>query len=217
MTKTNNIERRVLAQEVKTDLEHRVVSGYAAVYGRQSEDLGGFIEVIEPGAFDEALSVSDVRALVNHDSNLLLARSSAGTLKLSTDTVGLMYSFEVPATTYGNDLMESLRRGDISQSSFGFSLASGGDEWIEEKGSTPLRKILKVERLYDVSPVTYPAYPDTTVALRHLENIPANSEAEAGKDTNENTQAIQQGLHVTQEQERLNHALHISEQKIRMQ
>ena len=149
----------------------KTVTGYAAVFNSLSEEMWGFRERIDPAAFREA-DISDVRALFNHDPNMLLARTSSGTLKLEVDERGLRYSFDLPDTTAGRDLGELLRRGDVTQSSFGFTIAD--DEWIESRDNDGnveevTRVIKKVKRLYDVSPVTYPAYPDTSVAVRSLE------------------------------------------------
>jgi len=144
------------------------VTGYAAVFNSKSEEMWGFRERIDPAAFNDA-DMSDVRALFNHDPNMLLARSSSGTLQLSVDDHGLKYTFELPDTTAGRDLREMLRRGDLSQSSFGFTVAK--QSWEEEKderGETTkiIRKIDKIGRLFDVSPVTYPAYPSSVSELR---------------------------------------------------
>ena len=132
------------------------VVGHASVYNTMSEDLGGFREIIAPGAFDDVLE-NDVRALINHDGNLILARTTSGTLALSTDEKGLRYEFEMPETSYGKDLAVSMKRGDITQSSFAFTVAD--DSW-ETRDGMDVRTINKVKRLFDVSPVTYPAYPD---------------------------------------------------------
>jgi HK97 family phage prohead protease len=172
--KVSNIETRTFkAQELRADGESRRVEGYAAVFGSESENLGWFTEEIAPGAFDDVMR-DDVRALYNHDENLILARTRSGTLELSLDGKGLRYAFEAPNTTAGNDLLESIRRGDITQSSFGFRVKD--DRWenseVEENGNKMTktkRTIVKLERLYDVSPVTFPAYPDTEVARRSLE------------------------------------------------
>ena len=168
----NNIERRVLSMPLTRSMDgdkekKRTVSGYAAMFNSMSESLFGmWVEEIAPGAFDEA-DMSDVRALFNHDDNKILARTP-GTLAVEIDSVGLRYEFEMPDTTYGNDLLESMTRGDVTQSSFGFSVSE--DEWIDRSadGMLPLRRILKVSRLYDVSPVTYPAYPETTSEVRSM-------------------------------------------------
>lgn len=171
---TGQVELRM---EGDTETAKPKVRGYAAVFGKESENLGSseyqFREIIEPGAFSDVLA-DDVRALLNHDPNFILARSKAGegTLRIGEDATGLWYEFEAPDTQAGRDLMESLRRGDIDQSSFSFTVAKDGQRWEEkQEGDGPTfikRTITKVARLFDVSPVTYPAYPDASVALRSL-------------------------------------------------
>jgi len=137
--------------------------GYASVYGPLSEDLGGFRERIAAGAFQRTLeSRADVRALVNHDSTLVLGRRSAGTLSLTSDSTGLRVEIDPPATTYANDLKELIARGDVSQMSFGFFV--NRDEWILEDEQRV--RIVHDLDLIEVSVVTIPAYPDTTIALR---------------------------------------------------
>ena len=175
-----NIEKRVFEirmDDVKSDddnpIETRLVSGYAAVFDKYSEDLGGFKERIERGAFAEAIKTSDVRALFNHDANYILARNTSGTLRLMEDENGLQYEFDMPNTQFGNDLMEMIKRGDVNQSSFGFTVED--DSWNEENGVV-IRTIKKVKRLYDVSPVTYPAYPDASVAVRSLNEMKETKE-----------------------------------------
>lgn len=155
--------------EVRNEGDKNTVRGYAAVFNSESNDLGGFIEVIQPGAFDDVLD-DDVRALIDHRSELILGRTKSGTLRIGVDEKGLYYEYDSPNTTYANDLLESMKRGDVSQSSFGFMVARDGSKW-EEKGDYTYRTITKVSRLYDVSPVTYPAYPDTSVAARSLDKI----------------------------------------------
>ena len=143
--------------------------GYAAVFNKWSEDLGGFREKIKAGAFRKALKNSDVRALFNHDRNYVLGRSTAGTLKLKEDNKGLFINNNPPETQWAKDLMVSVNRGDITQMSFGFTVSE--DEWKEDKEGRVTRTIHGVDRLYDVSIVTEPAYPDTTVALRSLDKV----------------------------------------------
>lgn len=164
--------------------ESRMVFGYAAKFNRQSENLGStnyqFYEIIQPGAFDDVLN-DDVRALFNHESSAILARSKngQGSLKIGVDSVGLYYEFEAPDTQVGRDLVTSLKRGDVDQSSFSFTVNKDGEEWeSSQDGDGPTiykRTIKKVARLFDVSPVTYPAYPDATVALRSLEDFQKQS------------------------------------------
>ena len=162
-----NIETRVDSTEDGRDL----VVGHASVYDSRSNNLGGFYEFIERGAFNEELiSNSDVRALINHDPNLILARNTSGTLNLTADERGLKYEFEMPETSYGKDLAISMKRGDITQSSFAFTVAE--DDWSTDADGNNIRTIKKIDRLYDVSPVTYPAYnmaeSDLVVAKRGL-------------------------------------------------
>ncbi len=175
-----NVERRVFHIEMRAapdgdDGDKRsTVTGYAALFNSPSEDMG-FIEIIEPGAFSEAIATSDVRALFNHDPNLILARTASGTLKVWEDDRGLRYEFTLPDTTFGNDFRVMLERGDVSQSSFAFSVKE--QAWETKKMANGelqyTRRVKKVERLFDVSPVTYPAYAETDVALR---SIPTSTE-----------------------------------------
>ena len=166
-------ERRCFKTELK--IERRKdgsvsVEGHAAIFNVMSENLGGFREVIHEGAFDDVLN-DDVRALFNHDSNLILGRTP-NTLSISVDKRGLVYSYESPDTTYAKDLLISLERSDVNQSSFGFNVASiDGAEWVEDEETGALtRHIKKFSRLFDVSPVTFAAYPQTDVAKRSLDD-----------------------------------------------
>lgn len=161
-------ERRTLntSLEVRESGETRILVGHAAMFHRDSELIGGvFIERIAPGAFADSISKpDDVRALINHDPNLILGRNISKTLTLREDDKGLLVEIDPPKTSYAQDLMESTKRGDISQMSFGFQTIS--DKWERgENGAPDVRTLLKV-RLFDVSPVTFPAYPDTDVAVR---------------------------------------------------
>ena len=166
------------------NVEHNdnVIRGYAAVYNSDSEWMGGFYEQIEMGAFDDVMD-NDVRAYLNHDENLLLGRVSSGTLRIGTDKRGLFYEVDLPNTTYANDLVELMKRGDINQSSFAFLI--GEDRWEQRDGKT-YRIISKVSRLLDVSPVAQPAYPDSTSELgkRDLETeTKEETKAAAVEDT----------------------------------
>jgi HK97 family phage prohead protease len=142
--------------------------GYASVFGPLSEDLGGFRERIAPGAFNRTLhnKSSDVRALVNHDSTMVLGRRQNDTLQLSVDSTGLKVTINPPSTSYAADLMELVKRGDVSQMSFGFIVTPGGESWNVEDG-VKIRTVSDLE-LLEVSVVSIPAYPDTTVAVRGL-------------------------------------------------
>lgn len=170
MKDNNAKESRCFKSEVRAEKreDKTVVRGYAAKFDSLSENLGGFREIIAPGAFDDVLN-NDVRALINHDSSLILGRTTAGTLRLSVDATGLQYEYDSPDTSYARDLLVSLERGDVDQSSFQFFVEK--DDWNEDAEGRLIRTIQKVSRLLDVAPVTFPAYPDTTVAKRNMEEI----------------------------------------------
>jgi hypothetical protein len=161
-----NIERRYYpATEIRTINENEPgLTGYAAVFNSMSEDLGGFREVILPGAFAQAVREDDVRALWNHDPNYVLGRNRSGTLTLSEDDHGLPIDVKPPDTQWARDLMVSIGRGDVTQMSFGFSVT--GQRWEKEDGED-VRYLTSV-RLFDVSPVTYPAYQATEVQARKI-------------------------------------------------
>jgi HK97 family phage prohead protease len=158
--RTFNVENLELRQEG----EDNVVVGYGSVFNTLSNELGGFREIIAEGAFDGRLE-DDVRFLINHDG-LPLARTTNGTLRLSTDERGLKYEAKVANTSLGRDLIELMRNGTINQSSFAFVVED--DSWEVREGVN-IRTINKVSRLYDVSAVTYPAYEEASVALRSME------------------------------------------------
>ena len=145
------------------------IAGYAAVFNQRSDLLGGtFVEIIAPGAFDDVLA-QDTRALFNHDPTYLLGRTASGTLRLTVDERGLAYEIDTPNTQTIRDLVvEPLRRGDMSGSSFAMRVAKGGDSWHEEKDGLIVRTIYKIAELRDVGPVAFPAYPDSSAAQRSL-------------------------------------------------
>jgi uncharacterized protein len=153
------------------------ITGYPAMFDSLSEDLGGFVEVIRPGAFDPVMR-DDVRATIDHEGGVtLLGRTRSGTLKISVDRRGLLMDCKVPATTAGQDVRILMERGDLSQGSFAFDI--GVDRWSYQSGVL-LREILSFSRLYDVSVVTYPAYPATEVGLRNTQRgTPSSSAAQA--------------------------------------
>ena len=154
--------------EVRSEGDSTVIEGHAAVFERESQDLGGFVENVAPGAFASTLG-DDVRALINHDPNLVLGRTSAGTLALSEDSTGLLFRNTLPGTSYARDLAISLQRGDISQCSFSFAVNE--EEWSYNSQEFPLRTLRSV-KLFDVGPVTFPAYTATDVTFaRAMESV----------------------------------------------
>lgn len=140
----------------------RPIAGHAAVFNRDANIGDYFIERIAPGAFAKAIGRDDVRALFNHSDMHVIGRNTAGTLRLSEDDVGLYYEADPPDAQWARDMVASIDRGDISQSSFAFRATK--QQW-DESGELPVRTILELE-LLDVSPVTYPAYEDTDVGVR---------------------------------------------------
>ena len=176
--KYNNIDMEKRIFNLESRIEKRedgreVVTGHASVYESKSENLGGFYEYIAKGVFTEDLiNRSDVRALINHDPNLVLARSKngEGTLKLTPDEKGLAYSYELPDLSYAKDLGVNLRNVNISQSSFAFVLKS--DKSSSDDEANDIRTITGIDKLYDISSVVYPAYSqaesDLIVAQRGL-------------------------------------------------
>jgi HK97 family phage prohead protease len=160
------IERRDIsaAPQLRADGDKKTAAGYAALFNSQTDIGGYFREQIAPGAFAEAIK-GDVRALIDHDTGRVIGRTAAGTLRLTEDATGLAAEIDLPDTTDGRDLAVQLERGDITGMSFGFRVTH--DEW-DETGDTPLRTIHKLE-LLEVSAVAFPAYPDTSLAMRSLE------------------------------------------------
>jgi HK97 family phage major capsid protein/HK97 family phage prohead protease len=141
------------------------VEGYAALFNQRSENMGGFVELIAPGAFTDSLN-GDIRALWNHNSDLVLGRTRSGTLSLSEDATGLAFSVRPPDATWVRDKLVSIKRRDVTGASFGFF--TDRDEWSTDPDGTPVRTLKKVT-LLEISPgVTFPAYPQTDVALASL-------------------------------------------------
>jgi len=171
---------------VKRDADQPpVISGYAAVFNRWSEDLGYFREKIAPGAFAAALKTSDVRALINHDPNQIVGRTGVN-LTLKEDKDGLFMELSPPpaGSARFDALAADIESGLITQQSFGFRVAK--DEWEEKKGPDgefeAKRTILEIEELLDVSPVVFAAYPDTSVAKRSLEAFQKSSQTGGTED-----------------------------------
>lgn len=155
------------------DKKSRTISGYAAVFDSDSKDMG-FTERLDPHCFDGVIERSDVVALYNHsEAPGVLARSvnGEGTLTLEVDRKGLRCEFEAPNTQLGNDMLESVRRGDIRGMSFAF--ATEKDNWESDKEGNYKRTIVKIDRLYDVSLVVTPAYDATSVETKGLDELKA--------------------------------------------
>lgn len=175
-------EIRSMAENIEfrddKESEDQYIEGYALKFGTWSENLGGFKETIEKSALKNT-DLSDVRALFNHDPTQVLARSSAGSLELDVDDIGLKFRARIPNTSYGKDLIENLRNGNVNQCSFGFMLDDNGDEMDYDKDEGIYKRTLRsIKEILDVSVVTYPAYRDTNVApaLRSIDKIEKEQE-----------------------------------------
>ena len=174
----------------------RTVSGYAVRFETESVNMG-FVEIIKRGAItEETIKTSDVFALLNHNENTVLARSNhgVGSLTLTVDNDGVYYEFEAPNTANGDELLEHIKRGEISQSSFAFTVSNedGAETWTKRSDGVIVRQINKISRLYDISPVYQPAYTETTCSRRALEKISElNKDMEDNKDLH-NEQDLQE-------------------------
>ena len=173
MKEVRNLDNHIWLRSTEGETS-RHVEGYALVFESESKDLGGFTEVISRNALDGVLEDSDVLALLNHDVGrgvLARWRGEEGSLKLEIDKKGLRYSFDAPNTSLGDELLEGLQRGDISQSSFAFTVEK--ESWEKLGDGRYLRTIEKIKKIYDVSPVYNPAYDATSVVYnsRGLEDL----------------------------------------------
>ena len=166
------------------------IEGYASVFDSWSEELGGnspFREKVVKGAFEETIQIDDIRALFNHDPNYVLGRNKAGTLTLEEDEKGLKVRIVPPDTTWAKDLLVSIKRGDITQMSFGFTVIL--DRWSYED-NIDVRELLKV-KLFDVSPVTYPAYAQTECGIRSMFDIMKTHQSEVAKSKETNKRKLE--------------------------
>lgn len=163
----NKLEIRALNSVEQT--EENIVEGYALKFNKESRNLGGFVETISPSAL-EGVDLSDVRCFLDHDSSKLLGRTSSGTLTLNVDEVGLHFRCVLPNTSVGRDAMELVKRGDLNQCSFGFTVDR--DDWSQGQ-EVMHRSIQKIGSLFEISLVSIPAYDDTdvSVASRSMENV----------------------------------------------
>lgn len=160
----SGIERRAFPLEVReVNNEKKTIVGHAAVFDTIT-DLGWFKERVSKGAFAESIKQDDIRALFNHDPNIVLGRNKAGTLRLSEDDKGLAVEIDLPDTTAANDLRISMERGDINQMSFGFEVIDASWDTVDGEEVRTLKRV----KLWDISPVTFPAYPTTDASVREI-------------------------------------------------
>lgn len=164
----------------RSDGQSPLIVGYGAVFYRAGQEgtqywlYDNIVERIDNRAFDRAIKEDDIRALKNHDPNLLLGRSNAGTMRLSVDEIGLRYEITPPSTQTGKDTIEEIKRGDLTGSSFSFVIPEGGDDWSEQKTAEGAKihiRTLRELQVFDVGPVTFPAYSATTTGVRCFRNM----------------------------------------------
>lgn len=199
LEKTDDVERRTHTVEMRVKdagygKKTPTMEGYAANFNQLSENLGGFREMLMPGCFKNAIANSDIRALFNHDPNLILGRNTAGTLRIIEDEKGLRFEVDPPETSYAKDLQVSMSRGDINQCSFSFRVAENGDSWQKDSDGLWVRNISNVAQVYDVSPVTYPAYTSTSCAVRSMLQKQNELEAEEKRKVDEAAEAERQRI-----------------------
>ncbi len=175
MTEHNAPEQRTIDVDVADlDARGRTIVGYAAVYGAESEDLGGFTERIAPGAFSPVLGNADVRCLLNHDPNSVLGRTRSGTLRLTDEQRGLRFECDLPDSPLGQNVREAVKRGDVDGASFRFAV--GTDTWDGD-----VRTVTAIKELHDVTVATYGAYPAASVELRTRPDTKPAAPAEKDK------------------------------------
>lgn len=163
--------------EVRSEDNNNTLIGYAAVFNSESRDLGGFTEVISPGAFSATLqSGYDFKAFLNHNSERTLGRIGNGSLKLIEDEVGLRAEITLPNSQFGRDLAEEVRSGYLNKMSFGFSVKE--EDWVTRESDGVLVRILRVVDLFEVSIVSEPAYLDTSIAKRNYEEVVKTDEVD---------------------------------------
>lgn len=181
----------------------QIIEGHAAVFDSWSEMLGGifpFKEKVKKGAFIKTIKKDDIRALFNHDPNYVLGRNKAGTLELEEDEIGLKVRIDPPDTQWARDMQTSIKRGDISQMSIGFIVLK--DKWSTEDG-VDVRELIEVQ-LFDVSPVTFPAYTQTDVGVRAMRSYEGYmAEQKSVKETAERESQRQAEEQRKAEEERL--------------
>jgi len=167
----NNEKRYFQATDLRaeTDGESRKVSGYAAVFEQLSQPIFNFVEKIRAGAFADSIKNGDIRALWSHNSDLVLGRTTAKTLNLREDNHGLYFELSLPDTQTGRDAYTSIKRGDVTGMSFGFSV--DGEEWLKGKDGQPHVRTLTKINLFEISPTAFPAYEQTSVQARDITEI----------------------------------------------
>jgi HK97 family phage prohead protease len=169
--KTQEMELRTITideMEYREEEDKPVLSGYVVRFNKLSEEMWGFREQVAPGAFLKSLNERKVFSFWNHNSDMVLGNTENDTLKLAEDERGLRFELMLPDTTAGKDARTLIKRGDVKGMSFGFRTVK--DQWDESDPKAVIRTLQEV-RLYEVSPTAMPAYPQSSVAARSMEDI----------------------------------------------
>lgn len=164
----NKLERRSIPLELRASGDEPTISGYSVLFNTLSQNLGGFREQISA---DCVIEWDDVVGLFNHDSNFVLGRTTSDTLKIKRDDKGIFMEVTPPDTTWAKDLMVSMKRGDIKQQSFAFSVNPNGQSWDEDPETGAVLRTITSMKLWDVSVVTTPAYTQTDAQVRSMSEI----------------------------------------------
>ena len=172
-----------------TNEETRTIRGYGIVFNKESVDLRAngrvFREVIRPEAV-RGISMDNILSMHNHRSERLLGTTASGTMRTGVDSVGVWYEVDLPNAPTGHDVLESVRRGDTPGSSFQFDIRSDGDKWSMKDGRA-FREVVQFNGVYEMGPVSEPAYPDTSISARSLEALEALETPEIVPETEEET------------------------------
>ncbi len=169
--------------ELRFDESENKIVGYAAVFNSLSEPIAGqFRERILPGAFRNVGSTEDIISAINHDDSKILGRRSAGNLELTVTKRGLRYSITPPDTSYVRDLVENIKAGNVAGSSFEFRVHEKGEAWVQDEDGEPIRELRAID-VFEVGPVTRPAYPSTDVAVRSFEAWKSANEEQPAPQT----------------------------------
>jgi HK97 family phage prohead protease len=189
-----HLEQRSYQTELRLAGDNgRSITGCAIVYNSRSEDLGGFVEIVSPGALAKTLAASRIKLLFDHDSGHVLGSIQAKTLSLTDTERGLEFQCDPPETTWANDLLVSLNRGDINQCSFGFNVVN--DKW-EKVNGVMVRTLQEID-VFEISIVAFPAYPASSVSVRSKDEFQKAVDAfkaTSDQETPADADAIQQQL-----------------------
>ena len=191
----HSLERRIsVSPETRarvTNEETRTIRGYGIVFNKESVDLRAngrvFREVIRPEAV-RGVNLDNILSMHNHRSERLLGTTASGTMRTGVDTVGVWYEVDLPNAPTGQDVFESVRRGDTPGSSFQFDIRSDGDKWSMKEGKA-FREVVQFNGVYEMGPVSEPAYPDTSISARSMEALEALDNPEIVPETIDETNA----------------------------